>query len=362
MASASSLLVVVAVALTALFVVAVPRFGALGETGNSATYTLTTGGGREIEGLTVDMREYLRGTEYYGGHGSAPQLAPFTYRLGVPWLAGQLPFDSVLALNVVVLAALAVGLVALVLTERRLLCSSIAILVSALAYSVSFPVFYWGSFNYVDGAIVGSLALVLLSLAYAKPAGALVVLAAAVLVKEWALVAVPVIVAWIWLGPKVRSRWLWISGTLAAGAVGLVCARLFAPDAAEVYNPWLPSPSEVSHYLSWNLSRSGPLAQFALSALPVVAALAIALRAHRTSGLGLERRMAGALVVGVVSAVLLATWALFAAQFDGRSIWTAYPFALTLGAVALSSGRDSVRLRSGSPGSAPADRLGPPSG
>jgi hypothetical protein len=320
-----------------MILVSLPRFGALDEPANRASHEYTTQEGRVLPGLTIDMREYLHLTEYYAGSADAPDLAPFTTRLGVPWLAGRLPWEAPISLNVVVLAFLAVGLVALVAAMRRLGCALGPIAGAVLVWSVSFPVYYWGSFNYVDGAVVGLLAVVVLSLVYGRLLPALLVLAGGLLIKESMLVAVPVVVVWVHLsGWQARRRVEAFTATAVAAVVGVVGARVIGPEAKRFYNPWFPTPKEMHHYAGANIGRVGPMGQVFLSGVIPIGLAYLAWRRHKAGELGLDRRTFWTLMSGVLCGILLSFHAFIAAQWDGRTIWTVYPFALALGAVALS--------------------------
>jgi hypothetical protein len=331
-----------AVGIGLMVLVALPRFGALEEPANAASHSYTTSTGRLLPGLTVDMREYLHLTEHYAGDAAAPDLAPFTNRIGVPWLAGHLPWEAPISLNVVVLVFLAVGLVALLATLHRLGCALGPIAAVAMVWSVSFPVFYWGSFNYVDGAVVGLLAVLMAALTYRRLVPALVTLAGGLLIKESMLVAVPVVAVWVHLGGgPLRRRAAAYSATGAVALAGVLGARLLGPSAERFYNPWFPTPREMHHYAGANIGRTGPIGQVFLTGVLPLALAYLAWRRQRGGELGLERRVFWMLTTGVLAGVLLNFHALIAAQWDGRTLWTVYPFALALGAAVLSP---SIRL------------------
>jgi hypothetical protein len=324
--------------LVLLVLVGLPRFGAMTEPRHPGSVSYVTAGGRYLEGLTIDQREYVHLVEYYGGRTAPPDLAPFTRRIGLPWIAGMLPWDAPIAMNLVSLAALGAGLVALMVLLRRLSCRLGPILVVALVYSVSFPVFYWGTFSYVDGAVVGLLSVFLALLVDSKLGGAVAVMAAGLLVKESMLVAVPVACVWILLSdvPRRRRGGL-IGAVLVVAAAALAVAQRLGPTASRFYNPWLPSVSEVLGYVGSNLSRVGPIGQVGLTAAAPIALTFFAARQHRLGRLMIDRRTYLTLWAGVASGVMLNVHAFLAAQWDGRTLWTVYPFALTLGAVAMGS-------------------------
>lgn len=345
----------IAIALVGLLVLvaaALPRFGARGEPAMAHLFSYELADGEELVGLTVDMREYLHGTEYWAGVTDAPSVAPFTSRLAVPFVAGQLPWSAPTSFNVVVLAALALGLVALIAAWVRLELSAGAVLLGTLAYALAFPVFYWSSFIYVDGAVVGLLAVLLAALVFDRPWIALLVLMVAVLAKESGLAGVPVVMVWAWLdgpsdAPLIRQRRTWIAvAAVIVGIATMVLARVVGPTATEFYNPWLPTPSQISRYFGANLGRPGPLAQVVFTAAIPAALVLLAWRRRSRGEPDLDPRLFWTAMTGVVMALLLNVQALFTAQWDGRTLWTAYPYAATLGAAAwhgLANARSSER-------------------
>lgn len=322
-----------------MWLVALPRFGAYHEPSLPKLDEFITSGGSRLAAVSVDMREYLRATEYFAGHGPAPSLAPFTARLGAPWLAGHLPWDSPVALNVVVMGILTLGLAALAVALIRLRVSRLGLSAGLVLYGVAFPVFYWGSFNYVDGTVVGLMSIALLMLVLDRPLLAIVVVFVSMLFKEFGLVGVPAIIAWLLTKPDSEfdntKKVVWSLATVVAAAGGFVVARLIGPRATETYNPWLVGPAEMVNYLGANIGRVGPAAQVFLSGFVPVALTVFAYRRWRSGRLSMPEPMVRACLLGVLASCALNVQALLSAQWDGRSIWMAYPFALALGACAL---------------------------
>lgn len=331
-----------------MVVVSLPRFGALSEPLNPRLYGYDTRGGRHLHSLTVDMREYLHLTEYYAGRAEAPDLAPFTFRSGVPWLAGQLPWDAPISLNLVVLGFLGIGLIAVVMSLVRLRCPQGAVVTAILVWSVAFPVFYWGAFNYVDGAVVGLLAVVVSALVYRRLALALAVVVIGLLVKESMLVAVPSVLTWIWIGGAgIRRRVALLVVTLVAVAGAMSVARVLGPEPERVYNPWFPSLTEVNHYVGWNMSRAGPVGQVLLTAVVPLGLCYLAWRHVRAGVREFDARIVWTMVAGVATGVMLNIHAFLAAQWDGRTIWTTYPFAIVLAAATLTGSGESSSADAG---------------
>lgn len=318
-----------------LVAVALPRFGALSEPPNPVLFSYETADGDTIDGLSVDMREYLHAVEHFSGDADAPDVAPFTRRVGVTWLAGQLPFSAPIALNVVVLAALCVGLFALMAALRRLALPVPILAAAAAVYAVAFPVYYWGSFNFVDGAVVGILAVLVYCLVTARPGLALVAIAVGVVTKESALVGLVAMVVWVWSSTmRTSTRWLWSAGAVGSAVLGFVVAEWLGPTAATTYNSWLPTPSEIHGYMGNNL-RVTTVAQVVLTIAVPAAGLALAARRRAVLSARYPTQLLAMLWAGVAAAALLGLQAFVTAQLDGRTVWTAYPFALTLGAMAL---------------------------
>lgn len=318
-----------------LVVVALPRFGALSEAPNPTLFSYELADGTVVEGLSVDMREYLHAVEHFSGDADAPDVAPFTRRVGITWLAGQLPYSAPVALNVVVLAVLCAGLFALMAALRRLTLPTPILAAAAGVYAVAFPVFYWGSFNFVDGAVVGILAVLMYCLVTARPGLALVALAAGVVTKESALVGLVAMLVWVWTSStRTATRWAWTAGAVGAAVLGFVVAELLGPTATTTYNPWLPSPSEMYGYMGNNV-RITILAQVVLTLALPVAGLVLATRRRAELSARYPTQLLAMLWAGVAAAALLGLQAFMTAHFDGRTVWTAYPFALTLGAMAL---------------------------
>ncbi|HMU80687.1 MAG TPA: hypothetical protein PKX25_12170 [Microthrixaceae bacterium] len=322
-----------------MWAVALPRFGAYEEPPMEHLYSYVTAGGSTLRGLTVDMREYLTATEHFAGLRPAPSLGPFTQRVAAPWLAGRLPWDAPISLNVVVMALLTIGLVALVATVLELKVSRCGLVVAAVGYAVSFPVFYWGSFNYVDGAVVGLLACVLLFLVLERPFIAVGLVFVSMLFKESGLVGAFVVIAWVVAQASTdfprRQKVVWSATALASAVSGFVVARLVGPEATEVYNPWLITPAESFNYLGANIGRAGPMAQVLLTGLLPLVLVVAAFRSSRRSELDAPRPVVWACVTGIAVGALLNVQALLSAQWDGRTLWTVYPFVFALGAVAL---------------------------
>lgn len=322
------------------WLIAIPRFGAYHEPPLGHLHEYVTSRGSVLVGLSVDMREYLLATDYFAGRGPAPTLAPFTARFAAPWIAGRLPWDAPTSLNLVVMSFLTVGLLALTLSWWKLGVSRQGVLVGCFGWAVSFPVFYWGSFNYVDGTVVGLLGCLLLALVYGRLASAMAVVFVSILFKESGLVGVPVVIAWVLAqdSPRFgrRNKILLSSVACVTAVVGLVAARLLGPESTHVYNTWLASPHEIAGYFGSNIGRAGPGMQVLLTGLVPVSLVMVAGMRWQSKELTLPTPVLWACVAGVVTGGLLNVQALFTAQWDGRTLWTVYPFALTLGAAALS--------------------------
>ena len=324
------------IGIAVLVVVCLPRFGATHQPDLDYLHTYRTHDGTLLRSLTVDMREYLRSTEYYAGVAEPSRLAPFTYRWGAPLLAGRVPLEPQVALNLVVMALLACGVPSVALAQRRLAVPAGPLTVTTLLFAAAFPVYYWGSFDYVDGAVVGLLAVALALLVHERRLAALLVVVAALLVKESALVGLPVFLVWVWCRPGgSRRRIGWSVAAVVAVVAGVVVDRALAPSATRFYYPWLPAPSEIQGLIGSNVGRSGPIGQVTLTAIVPSVLVVLACVRLRRGDLGAPPGVAPMLLVGVGLGVALNLQALLTAQWDGRTLWVAYPFALVLGGLAL---------------------------
>ena len=295
-----------------------------------------TADGDAYQGLVTDQAEYFRLTEYYAGRGPAPDTAPFTSRLLVPWLAARLPLSAPIAFNVVNLVLLAVGLASLVMLLRGWGLSAAVLAGSTLVYAVSFPVLWYSTSNWTDAGSVGLVGVCILA-AYRRWWLGLLVLVPAVLAKETSLVCVafgmaleatrPALVP---KGRRVARMACWLVG----GLVSVALARTVAGASPTVFSPWLVADAAtIRNNVALNLRNSSGPPSVLLTALVPGAILIGVWWLMQRRGLLIERHIRLPLTAGMVGAVVLSAVSFLTALWDGRVLWVMFPFALPLGAV-----------------------------
>ena len=156
-------------------------------------------------GLILDQVQYTRLVDATAGRAPSSEVAPFTARALAPWLAGRLPLEAHVALTLVNLACLAMGTFALARLAMDLTRRRGAVALAVAVWAVSFPVVKYTGDAFVDPAAVGLVPVVLLAIRRRWLVPALAVFAAAVWMKETALVLLAVGLATA-LGDSGRSR------------------------------------------------------------------------------------------------------------------------------------------------------------
>ena len=321
-----------------LTLVGLPRFARHDPPGPSTTPVFESADRESYGGLVTDQVEYFRLTEYYAGRGPAPDTAPFTSRLLVPWLAGHVPLAAPIAFNLVSLALLLVGLASVLVLERSWGLSARVLLVSAVVYAVSFPVLWYSMANWTDAGSVGLVGLCVLA-AYRRWWWGLLLLVPAVLAKETSLVLVAFGVALEATRPVTAPQWARtarMGGWVVLGVASYLVARTLAVASPVVFSPWVVTDlTTVVNNAALNLRNdTGPPAVVLTAALPMVVLGGVWwLRRYR--GLEIDRPVLVPLAAGAVGAFVLSAVSFPTALWDGRVLWVAYPFVIPLGAVAL---------------------------
>ena len=279
-------------------------------------------------GLILDQAQYLRMVDATAGRAPASEIAPFTSRALAPWLAGKIPLESHVALTVVNLASLMLGTVALARLAMDLTRDRAAVGLAVALWSFSFPVLKYAGDGFVDAAAVGLLPAVLLLIWRRRLLAALPVFAAAVWMKESALVLGVVGIAFAWMDQAAtrQRRWLNTAAWLLTAGIAFATAGVPGGPQLVVFAPWLPEAmNTVRDTLSYNLLQIPRLVAFTLTAAPAVFGVIIWWRARRSGSNVLGDSDAVPLVAGCVGGLLLGLSALPTALLDGRSVWTTVP-------------------------------------
>lgn len=274
--------------------------------------------------LSIDEAQYVGMVERF--RGQTPQLelwAPFTYRPLAPWLAAQLPFEPLTALNAVNLLSL-LGATLFVWRTLRLFEPAPGWqLAGALAFVWSFPFCYYGTTGLVDPPalllIAGGLYLVLTERWW----GVVAVGLAGGLVKESVVLLWPAALAQCAISRRRDARAL--AAVLlfpAAFAASSALGRGLAPTRGD-YTFW------KGLNLVENLSRPQVYVAAALSLGLQGLFAGCAWPALRRMAAG-ERRRYLPLLAGALASLALFGVALLTAHADGRFLWLGHPFLTPL--------------------------------
>jgi hypothetical protein len=297
--------------------------------------TYTTVAGHHYSGLVLDGIEYLKMADSH--HSARPwsEVAPFTARWLVPTIAGALPFDAGVAIELVSLTLLIAGMVCLTLLISSWSRHSATLFVAVVLFSVAIPVFQFAGNVGVDAAAVGLVSIGIWA-AYRLPLwAALALFAVAVMAKEWSLILLAFgVTLELTRSSGSRRRWPRVAAWGATGAAAYLITSHAGSSARLTFVPWLPHDL---HYLVMtlriNLSRGDNWVLTGLTAaIPIMAAV-IAIWAARRHWFRIARSRLVPLVVGVGCAILLSAWSAAAAWWDPRSAWMSLPFGVPLAAL-----------------------------
>lgn len=282
------------------------------------------GSPRPADLLSIDEAQYVGMVERF--RGQTPQLelwAPFTYRPLAPWLAAQLPFEPLTALNVLNVLSL-LGATWFVWSTLRLFEPAPGWqLVGTLAFVWSFPFCYYGTTGLVDPhallLVSAGLYLVLTERWWGLVGIALV----GGLVKESIVLLWPAALAQCLISRR-RERSAVVAVLLfpIAYAASSALGRALAPTRGD-YTFWkglnlAENLSRPRVYLSAALSL-GLQGGLAAAALPVLRRLTVD-----------ERRRYVPLLAGALASFGLFGVALLTAHADGRFLWLGHPFLTPL--------------------------------
>jgi len=273
--------------------------------------------------VQIDMKYYLKFTQYFKGQQSLESIAPpFSYRPLVPYLASRLPFNSFLSFNLVNVLAVCLTTLALFFMYRRMGFAFEYGILGSLLSTLSFPVMYYGPSGYVDATAVLVLVLIVMTRVYEKDYLLPFLCFIGGVTKETVIVVFPFLLVDICLGRnKRRSGFVfWIVG-LMAYFTAVYWARITFGSGDQFV--WMPGGA----FLAKNLCRAKTYISFILAfGLPgLFASLYILKHSWKR-----HARSAIPLMVGMLSGLALFGYSLLSAYADGRFVWTAYPFMVGL--------------------------------
>jgi hypothetical protein len=286
-------------------------------------------------GLPLDVAGYVRLTDYFRGDLPADSLiSPYCYRPLIPLLASRIPGDSLTAINLINIASLVLTLVVLEAMLRTIGYETRARTVGLVLFTVSFPVFYYGTIGFVDPPSVLVITLgAFLALRRRYALLGLVTLVGVGIKETNGIVAtLPLVHSWA----ARRSGGLWFTvGYAALAALTVMVIRWASGFPAPGYL-WLPSVSSMRD----NFSRPRAMLSLALTlGVPGFLALLSVVRGSGRARLG--ENAYRFLAAGMALGLFLYAYSLTSAYADGRVIWITYPFAIPLGLSVVSTARMS---------------------
>ena len=274
--------------------------------------------------LSIDEAQYVGMVERFRGQTPGLELwAPFTYRPVAPWLAAQLPFEPLTALNVLNVLSL-LGATWFVWRTLRLFEPSPAWqFAGTMAFVWSFPFCYYGTTGLVDPPALLLIAAGLYLVMTERWGGVVAVGLAGGLVKESIVLLWPVALAQCAISRRRDARAVAAVLLFPVGfALSSALGRALAPTRGD-YTFWkglnlLENLSRARVYVAAALSL-GLQGLFAAFAVPALRRMASE-----------ERRRYLPLAVGALGSFALFGVALVTAHADGRFLWLGHPFLTPL--------------------------------
>ena len=274
--------------------------------------------------LSIDEAQYVGMVERFRGQTPGLELwAPFTYRPVAPWLAAQLPFEPLTALNVLNVLSL-LGATWFVWRTLRLFEPSPAWqFAGTMAFVWSFPFCYYGTTGLVDPPALLMIAAGLYLVMTERWGGVVAVGLAGGLVKESIVLLWPVALAQCAISRRRDARAVAAVLLFPVGfALSSALGRALAPTRGD-YTFWkglnlLENLSRARVYVAAALSL-GLQGLFAAFAVPALRRMASE-----------ERRRYLPLAVGALGSFALFGVALITAHADGRFLWLGHPFLTPL--------------------------------
>jgi hypothetical protein len=322
-----------------LAIVALPRFnrsdwGFIRDLSGKDEYSYETAEGLVYRDLPRDVAQYMEYVDFLRGRRQEPPSAPFSYRPFVPLVASLLPLEPMSAINIVNMMMLGIGLVFFRLALMDFGNSHRASFIGCFIFILSFPTFFYSTIGFVDGSLMGVLLTGMIFVSRNKPIALVGLTLPGILVKETAVILLPVavILAFQHHGKqsaeihsvatksKVRVAMTILGSFFVVGCYMVL--RQIAPGDSR--NFWLPS----FQTLLGNLVNVRMYVTLLLTlGIPAVLAY-LGVRRVILSGERLSRFLP--LAVGASMSMLLYLYSILSAHADGRFLWTSYPFLIPM--------------------------------
>jgi len=311
-----------------LILITLPRFNR----NDMGVGSLTEVGGNYLG----DADEYMAVTSYFRGEAEVDDVRPpFSYRPFAPFLAAQLPFEAMTALNLINLAAMIIALNFMYGILKGLDLDFNLCIVGCGLFVLSFPTFYYTTIGMIDPMVILFLTMGLFFIFNNEWLFLAVVIVTGVLVKESVILLILTLAAYLFFRRQLNiKQGLFLLAMLLLFALGQLFARRIIP-----VNPSVVWPPSLEMLLK-NISRPRSWLAFLLS-FGIPGAIALLIFFYRKSQWFHERHAETAtLIAGTVFTLFLFGYSLFSAWADGRIIWLSTPFTVPLAAIVLSEMRD----------------------
>ncbi len=310
----------------------------------------TTESGRVIAPVSVDEQQYMSLVEYLRG---TPRdelhvdcvLDPFASRPALPWVASRLPFDEGTSLAIVNLALVLLATWATVFALRAQGFSGRVVALAGTLFAVGWNTLFFSSVILLDAGVVGLVALCWYLLAIRRPWWIVPILLVSYPVKEIvAVIVLPVLAAWAYDAYRSgrSTRTAAVAPVVAAGFAAVVSLAVFRSIAIDADATW-DLGINLGAVLN-NLLGPVGLVSFLLATVWIYIPALLVIRG-RVRADGVVDTLRRPAVLGVAITVALCAWTVLAADLSPRFAWVGFPFAATLAAEWLSTGRASERLR-----------------
>jgi len=275
--------------------------------------------------LPGDSPYYTNYVEYFRGKAPIDSvILPFRYRPLVPFIASLLPVKSPMtSINIINLLALYITVLYLFLLLRALgFCFNYA-LCGSFMFTISFPVFYYGTVGCIDPVII-CLLTIGTYLIYRSSWPLLVALVTAGgLAKEIIVLLIPVALAYLWVN---KREWKLKTLILCIGfVIPIVVVRKIFIETGEFY--WIPSLDTFAS----NIRLRAILSILLTLGIPGLLALGAVVH-YRDFKPRLNGTVVVPLLIGILFTLFLVIYSMLTAYTDGRFIWPmviyTIPFAL----------------------------------
>jgi hypothetical protein len=271
-----------------------------------------------------DAPFYSSYVEYFRGNCALGKVdIPFRFRFLGPLIASRLPIKSPMtAINVLNILALYVCVLFLFILFKSLGFEFWYSLIGCFIFTISFPVFYFGSDGCIDPQIICIMAVGTYILFNQKWWYLIPIIAIGTMIKETVIILAPVVAVYFWIRNK-PWKIKFITLILAFGVPYALIRIILGQSSTFVWQPH-------SDIILRNL-RPRTFLGLALSfGLPGMLAIVYGVK-YKAMTQTLGRETSFPLITGIIFSILLVLYSLIAAYTDGRFIWPSNIFALPIG-------------------------------